>query len=55
MNDRRKFELIIGTFDAERFWRDPNLAKLPSFHDPEMENIVMAMDESLLPILRGAG
>ena len=49
MNDRRKFELIIGTFDAERFWRDPNLAKLPSFHDPEMENIVMAMDELLFP------
>ena len=49
MNDRRKFEPISGTFDAERFWRDPNLAKLPSFHDPEMENIVMAMDELLFP------
>lgn len=50
MNDRRKRELIIGTFDAERFWRDPNLAKLPSFHDSEMENVVMAMDELLFPL-----
>lgn len=49
MNDRRKHKLMIGTFDAERFWRDPNLAKLPSFHDSEMENIVMAMDELLFP------
>ncbi|TYP76813.1 hypothetical protein [Paenibacillus methanolicus] len=49
MNDRRKGELIIGTFDAERFWRDPNLAMLPSFRDPEMENVVAAMDELLFP------
>ncbi|MFB9330905.1 hypothetical protein ACFFSY_33605 [Paenibacillus aurantiacus] len=49
MNDRRQRELIIGTFDAERFWRDPNLARLPAFHDPEMENVVMAMDELLFP------
>ncbi|WP_127529572.1 hypothetical protein [Paenibacillus kobensis] len=49
MIDTRKCELIIGTFDAERFWRDPNLAKLPSFPDLEMENIVMAMDELLFP------
>lgn len=55
MNDRGKSELIIGMFDAERFWRDPNQAKLPSVHDPVMENVVMAMDESLLPFLRGAG
>ncbi|PWV99292.1 hypothetical protein DFQ01_1158 [Paenibacillus cellulosilyticus] len=49
MNDRRKCELIIGTFDAERFWRDPNLARLPSLPDSEMENVVMAMDELLFP------
>lgn len=53
MNDRRKSELIIGMFDAERFWRDPNLAKLPSVHDPEMENVVMAMDELLFPFCEG--
>ncbi|MEI2281878.1 hypothetical protein [Paenibacillus polysaccharolyticus] len=49
MNDRGKSELIIGMFDAERFWRDPNQAKLPSVHDPVMENVVMAMDELLFP------
>jgi hypothetical protein len=49
MTGRHKPELIIGTFDAERFWRDPNLASLPSIRDPEMENVVMAMDELLFP------
>jgi hypothetical protein len=49
MKGGRMPELIIGTFDAERFWRDPNLAFLPSVRDPEMENVVMAMDEQRMP------
>lgn len=40
----------MGTFDAERFWREPNLAKLPAFHDPGMANIVSVMDELLFPL-----
>lgn len=50
MNSTVRPVLIMGTFDAERFWRDQSLAKLPTFHDPEMANIVMAMDELLFPL-----
>ncbi|MBB3114190.1 hypothetical protein FHS18_006308 [Paenibacillus phyllosphaerae] len=45
----RRRQLVMGTFDAERFWRDPKLAKLPSIPDPGMEHVVLAMDELLFP------
>lgn len=43
------YKLVMGAFDAERFWRDPNLAKLPAYTDAESENIVAAMDELMFP------
>jgi hypothetical protein len=39
----------LGTFDAEAFWRDPELARLPALPDPAAERIVSAMDELLFP------
>jgi hypothetical protein len=39
----------LGTFDAEAFWRDPDLARLPALPDPAAGRIVAAMDELLFP------
>jgi hypothetical protein len=39
--------LYIGTFDAEKYWRDVNLAVLPSIKDPNSEVIVGVLDELL--------
>ncbi len=39
----------LGTFDAEAFWRDPELARLPALPDPAAGRIVAAMDELLFP------
>jgi hypothetical protein len=38
-----------GAFNAEDYWRDLNLAKLPAMSDKEANNIVLAMDELLFP------
>ncbi|WP_223068410.1 hypothetical protein [Paenibacillus caui] len=42
-------ELVAGIFDAESFWRDENLARLPAIRDKERERIVLAMDELMFP------
>ncbi|WP_152392707.1 hypothetical protein [Paenibacillus guangzhouensis] len=42
-------QLVMGSFDPETRWRDPNLARLPSMPDPDRESIVLCMDELLFP------
>ncbi|MEV5025278.1 hypothetical protein [Paenibacillus sp. LPE1-1-1.1] len=42
--------LVAGTFDAESYWRDESLARLPALRDRESERIVLAMDELLFPL-----
>ncbi|MDT3426273.1 hypothetical protein J2Z22_001799 [Paenibacillus forsythiae] len=42
-------ELVAGIFDAESFWRDENLARLPAIRDKDRERIVLAMDELMFP------
>lgn len=37
--------LLFGSFNAERFWRDPDAGTLPSFTDDQANRIVEAMDE----------
>jgi hypothetical protein len=44
--------LFLGTFDAEAYWRDPELARLPALPDPATDAIVAAMDELLFPCCR---
>ncbi len=39
-----------GEFNAEKYWRDENLAKLPEIPDNQTENIIKAMDELLFPL-----
>jgi hypothetical protein len=39
----------IGTFNAESYWRTPARATLPSIHDPSTSDLVVAMDELLVP------
>ncbi|UUZ96892.1 hypothetical protein LJK87_23200 [Paenibacillus sp. P25] len=51
---REGARIHCGTFDAEQFWRDPHLAKLPGFADPENLRIVSAMDELLFTFCRPA-
>ncbi|MGC5772266.1 hypothetical protein [Paenibacillus pabuli] len=41
--------IVMGTFDPETRWRDPNLAKLPAMPDKDRESIVLCMDELLFP------
>jgi hypothetical protein len=36
-----------GTFESEAYWREPNLAKLPSLPDTGSSRIIGAMDEML--------
>jgi len=46
-------KLVLGTFDSEKYWRDPNWAKLPSIPDPERRHLSAVMDELLFPLLDG--
>jgi hypothetical protein len=39
--------VFCGTFEAEAYWRDRELAKLPSLSDRNSSRIVQAMDEML--------
>ncbi|GKU26633.1 hypothetical protein [Clostridium folliculivorans] len=39
--------IYYGEFNAEKYWREENLAKLPEIPDKQSENIVKAMDELL--------
>lgn len=41
--------IVMGTFDPETRWREPNLAKLPAMPDKDRESIVLCMDELLFP------
>ncbi|AVV58256.1 hypothetical protein C7121_20055 [Paenibacillus glucanolyticus] len=41
--------IVMGTFDPETRWRDPNLTRLPAMPDRERESIVLCMDELLFP------
>lgn len=40
---------VMGTFDPETRWRNPDLARLPTMPDKERESIVLCMDELLFP------
>ncbi len=37
--------LYLGSFDSERFWRDPAFSQLPSIPDAQADTIVAVMDE----------
>jgi hypothetical protein len=39
----------IGTFNAESYWRPHARVTLPSIHDPSTAELVVAMDELLVP------
>ena len=39
--------LFCGTFEAEAYWREADLAKLPGMPDRNASRIVEAMDEML--------
>jgi len=43
-------KIILGTFDAEKYWRDKNYTMLPYIEDKNANNIVMGMDELLFPL-----
>ncbi|WP_217561238.1 hypothetical protein [Paenibacillus sp. GbtcB18] len=40
---------VMGTFDPETRWRDPDLARLPAMPDKDRESIVLCMDDLLFP------
>lgn len=42
--------VFCGTFEAEAYWREPNLAVLPSVRDPNALRVVAAMDEMLFAL-----
>ena len=44
--------LRLGTFDAERWWRPPDLASLPGVADAHADRVVEAMDECLAVLCR---
>ena len=44
--------LFCGTFEAEAYWREADLAKLPGMPDRNASRIVEAMDEMLFAFLR---
>ncbi len=48
-------KIISGTFDSEEFWREKNLARLPSVEDRQSVNIVMAMDELMFVFCDSCG
>jgi hypothetical protein len=41
--------VYLGDFDAEKYWRDLDLIKLPSLEDQGSAGIILAMDELLFP------
>jgi hypothetical protein len=43
-------KLILGTFDAEKYWRDPHYVNLPSIADTHASNVVLTLDELLFPL-----
>lgn len=52
---RRRRTLRLGTFDAERWWRPPDLASLPGdadAHSDRVDQVVEAMDECLAVLCR---
>ncbi len=48
-------KMISGTFDCEEFWREKDLARLPSVEDRQAGNIVMAMDELMFVFCGSCG
>lgn len=46
----RSRNVWLGTFNSEYFWREKELADLPSITDAEANRIVGAMDELLFPL-----
>lgn len=46
----RSRNVWLGTFNSEYFWREKELADLPSITDGEANRIVGAMDELLFPL-----
>ncbi|MBN2353536.1 MAG: hypothetical protein JXD23_13265 [Spirochaetales bacterium] len=47
--------LFLGTFNSERFWRDPLLSRLPAVKDPEAERITGVMDDMQFLFVRNPG
>jgi len=43
-------KLVLGTFNAEKYWREDGLACLPELYDAGAAKIVRAMDELLFPL-----
>ncbi|MBF0441462.1 MAG: hypothetical protein HQK54_06125 [Oligoflexales bacterium] len=41
--------IILGSFDAEKYWRDESLAGLPFIPDINVDKIVSSMDDLLFP------
>lgn len=50
---RNQLSVIFGSFNAERFWRNPLNCSLPSFRDEQADNIVEAMDELQFAFVEG--
>lgn len=42
--------VIYGEFNAEKYWRNENMSKLPEIPDIQIENIIKAMDELLFTL-----
>ncbi|MFB9328174.1 hypothetical protein ACFFSY_19775 [Paenibacillus aurantiacus] len=55
MSNAASATIAAGTFDAERFWRDPNASQLPFVPDKERAFIAGAMDELLFPFCGEGG
>jgi hypothetical protein len=49
---RPRRTLRLGTFDAERWWRPPDLASLPGLADAHADRVAEAMDECLAVLCR---
>ncbi|HEQ70999.1 MAG TPA: hypothetical protein ENN69_00790, partial [Spirochaetia bacterium] len=45
-----KKQIVLGTFNAEKYWRDAGLATLPELQDKSAAAVVAAMDELLFPL-----
>ena len=43
-------KVVMGTFDAEKYWRPDNYSKLPEITDVSTSRIVASMDELLFPL-----
>jgi hypothetical protein len=46
-------KMLAGTFNAEKFWRDTDLAELPRLEDRNFGHLVLSMDELLFPFASG--